>query len=111
MYNKTDDHAKKTSKLKIVHKVFIAKDRTADYQTTTGLLRILKNDANEDDVAAFLEDRNLPLEEVGRHALARRIIAAPPTEGYLTISNALQWRLQYARAIEKAGRVRGVSKL
>lgn len=29
----------------------------------------------------------------------------------LTISNALQWRLQYARVIEEAGKVDGVLKL
>ena len=32
-------------------------------------------------------------------------------QGYLTISNALQWRLQYARVIEKAGTIEGVLRL
>ena len=31
--------------------------------------------------------------------------------GYLTISNALQWRLQYRRVIEKADAVAGVARL
>jgi len=31
--------------------------------------------------------------------------------GYLTISNALQWRLQYSRVIEQAGKVEGVLRL
>jgi len=30
---------------------------------------------------------------------------------YLTISNALQWRLQYSRVIEQAGKVEGVLRL
>ncbi|MDT1878680.1 restriction endonuclease, partial [Acinetobacter baumannii] len=30
---------------------------------------------------------------------------------YLTISNALQWRLQYARVIERAGSVGGVHSI
>jgi len=34
-----------------------------------------------------------------------------PQIGYLTISNALQWRLQYARVIEQAGKVEGVLRL
>jgi hypothetical protein len=43
--------------------------------------------------------------------LAEEIIAHRPNIGYLTISNALQWRLQYGRIIEKAGTVSGVYKL
>ena len=37
----------------------------------------------------------------------------PPNLGYLTISNALQWRLQYNRAISTAikGTVEGVENL
>jgi hypothetical protein len=31
--------------------------------------------------------------------------------GYLTISNALQWRLQYRRVIDVAGKVEGVLKV
>ncbi len=30
---------------------------------------------------------------------------------YLTISNPLQWRLQYSRVIEQAGKVEGVLRL
>jgi hypothetical protein len=32
----------------------------------------------------------------------------PPALGFLTISNALQWRLQYSRVIERAGLEQGV---
>lgn len=35
----------------------------------------------------------------------------PPQRGYLTISNALQWRLQYNRVINKAGDVDGIRKV
>lgn len=51
---------------------------------------------------AFLEERNFPLDEIGREALAERILQQPPEIGYLTISNALQWRLQYSRIIQVA---------
>ena len=34
----------------------------------------------------------------------------PPAQGFLTISNALQWRLQYSRVIERAGTEEGVSR-
>jgi hypothetical protein len=36
------------------------------------------------------------------------ILRNPPVQGFLTISNALQWRLQYSRMIERAGQVEGV---
>ncbi len=35
----------------------------------------------------------------------------PPEVGYLTLSNALQWRLQYARVMEKASLVTGIERL
>lgn len=43
--------------------------------------------------------------------LAEDIINSPPNLGYLTISNALQWRLQYNRVIQKAGEVDGIWKI
>ena len=39
---------------------------------------------------------------MGRDLLADRILQNPPQLGYLTISNALQWRLQYRRIIDIA---------
>ena len=43
--------------------------------------------------------------------LAEEVLANPPDIGYLTISNALQWRLQYRRAIIEAGAVDGISRV
>lgn len=40
--------------------------------------------------------------------IADEIFANPPIQGFLTISNALQWRLQYGRVIERAGQEAGV---
>ena len=111
VYDKTDDPKSKTARLNILHTVFIEKHRTADYQMTSGLREILKNEGNEDDIVAFLLDKDLPVEEIGAHAIAREILKTPPEVGYLTISNALQWRLQYSRVIEKAGQVNGVSRI
>lgn len=85
--------------LNFQHAIFIHRDHTGDYQTTRGLLNILAEEANLEDIIAFLEDRNLPLDEIGREQLARQILQSPPEQGFLTISNALQWRLQYGRAV------------
>lgn len=74
---------------------------------------ILRRHGNKDDIIAFLEERNLPLDEIGREILADRIISQPPKQGFLTISNALQWRLQYRRIIELAnsGITEGIENL
>ena len=87
------------------------KERTGDYQTTTGLLRILENEGNEDDILAFLSERMLPVDDIQAQVLAEDILQNPPPVGYLTISNALQWRLQYTRVIGKAGDVEGVIRI
>ncbi len=87
------------------------KECTADFQTTKGLLDILEREGNKDDIIAFIIERNLPVDEIGAEQLADRIIETPPNQGYLTISNALQWRLQYGRVIQKAGTVPGISRV
>jgi len=111
VYEKKDDEARHTSNLNIVHSVFVKEDCTADFQTTTGFRRILENDGNLDDLLAFIEERNLPVDEIGAKAIAEDLLETPPKVGYLTISNALQWRLQYRRVIEKAGTVTGILRL
>jgi len=35
----------------------------------------------------------------------------PPEVGYLTVSNALQWRLQFGRALSAIGTIEGVEDL
>lgn len=111
IYEKTDDPQTSTGNLNVLHTIFVSKERTADFQTTTGLLRILDNDGNKDDIMAFLEERRLPVDEIEASAIADKILANSPEVGYLTISNALQWRLQYSRVIEKAGLVEGIERL
>ena len=111
VYEKFDDLTTQTARLDIQHAIFVEAQRTADYQTTTGLLKILENDGNIDDVIAFLYERRLPVEEIQAQQLAEEILSRPPLVGYLTISNALQWRLQYRRAIDLAGHAEGVLKI
>ena len=100
-----------TSNLNILHTIFVSVERTADFQTTSGLRRILDNEGNLDDVLAFLEERRLPVDEIGAATLANEILESPPQIGYLTVSNALQWRLQYGRVIDLAGSVPGIDRL
>ena len=111
VYDKQDDAATKTGRLEIQHTIFVQKERTADYQTTSGLRQLIENKANRDDILGFFQERMLPVDEVGVEALADEVLRSPPEFGYLTVSSALQWRLQYGRVIEQAGRVGGVLRL
>ena len=111
VYNKIDDPETQTGRLDILHTVFVDEHRTADFQTTTGMLQIIENDGNVDDLMAFMRDRNLPVDDIQALALAEEILQNPPKIGYLTISNALQRRLQYRRVIETAGEVDGILRV
>lgn len=83
---------------------------TADFQTTRGLRRlILEEEANADDVFAFLIEKNIPSDEISLLEYARWLAENPPAQGWLTISNALQWRLQYSRIV--AGGIDGVVEI
>ena len=111
VYQKTDDHVERVGNLNILHVVFVDESRTADYQTTRGIRDIIKRDGNVDDLVAFMMDRNLPIDDVVATRLAEELLESPPKIGYLTISNALQWRLQYRRVIDRAGSVDGVLRV
>ncbi len=111
VYDKSDDADSKSAHLNILHCIFVEAAYTGDYQTTRGLLEILDRQGNADDVQAFLLERNLPLDEIASRELAGAILQNRPRQGYLTISNALQWRLQYGRVIEAAGKIKGIRRL
>jgi hypothetical protein len=111
VYDKKDDRKSRTATLKINHVIFVESNRTADYQTTTGILKVLDNSGNADDLIGFMLERFLPIDEIQAQKLAEEIFKNRPSVGYLTISNALQWRLQYSRVIQQAGKVAGVSRI
>ena len=111
VYEKTDDHENKTARLNFLHAVFVEKEFTGDYQTTRGLRQIIENNGNKEDLVAFMYERNLPLDDIQANKIAEELLMKKPEQGYLTISNALQWRLQYGRVIEEAGNVRGIRRL
>lgn len=111
VYDKIDDQSDNTGRLNIKHTIFIDSSRTGDYQTTTGIIKILNNNANKDDLLALFSERMLPIDEVEANRIASELLKKKPLIGYLTISNALQWRLQYSRTIEYAGNVDGIIRV
>lgn len=106
VYNKRD--TKDTCYLEITHCTFIEAERTADYTITAQLRDMLQHNANKEDIISLLYDRNVPGDDIVYNELADEILRHPPQQGYLTISNALQWRLQYKRVISLDNSVRGV---
>ena len=97
VYEKNDNNSNKTGSLNIRHTIFVDDKKTGDFQTTSGLIKIIENDGNIDDIQ--------------KQILAEEVLYNPPEIGYLTISNALQWRLQYSRVIKKAGEIEGINKI
>lgn len=72
---------------------------------------MVKDKANVEDIVAYLNDKNIPADEITLNQFATQILKTPPIQGYLTISNALQWRLQYQRIVTLDKAVKGISKV
>ena len=70
-----------------------------------------ENKGNRDGILGYFQERLLPVDEIEAVKLADEVLRDPPHRGYLTISNALQWRLQYNRVIEQAGAIGGILRL
>jgi hypothetical protein len=107
VYDKNDEREKN---VEFVAVRFIPSRLTADSQTTRGLRRlILEEEGNADDVFAFMVEKNIPTDEPSLYEYAEDLIDSPPEQGFLTVSNALQWRLQYSRIV--TGGIDGVVEI
>lgn len=106
VYSKIDTSDSCT--LSFLNCTFIDKERTADFTTTKRIIEMLRDGANKDDIIAYFVDKNIPGDEITYDSLAEEILSKTPIQGYLTISNALQWRLQYGRVISLNNSVEGI---
>lgn len=111
VYDKTDDFKNQTAILNFVSCSFVSKERTADYTTTYRLRQMVSDKANEADIIGYLQDKNIPADDITLSEIAKHILKTPPEQGYLTISNALQWRLQYQRIVSLIEDIPGVEKI
>jgi len=111
VYDKHDDTKTKTTLLDFVSCSFVEKERTADYTTTYRLLEMVKDSANTEDIIAYMQDKNIPADEITLTNMAEQVLKNPPKVGYLTISNALQWRLQYGRIVTLKDEISGITKI
>ena len=106
VYDKKDVDG--TSKLGFQNCTFVSQERTADFTTTKRLAEMLKDGAIKEDIIAYFMDKNIPGDEITLEQLADEVLERGVIQGYLTISNALQWRLQYQRVITLSNSVDGV---
>ena len=106
VYDKKDTPT--TCTLDFKYCTFIDKSRTADFTITKRLREMVDDGANKDDIVGFLVDKYVPGDATVYSDLADEILRNKPKQGYLTISNALQWRLQYTRVISLENTVNGV---
>jgi len=111
VYDKKDDPKTTTAMLNILHTIFVEQRRTADFTMTRLIRQHLEAGCNAEDLIGLMHDKNLPIDDIEARTIAEELLNKPCEQGYLTISNALQWRLQYARVIEEAGKTDGILKL
>lgn len=111
VYDKVDDANTSAAKLDFVNCSYLDKERTADYTTTFRLREMIKDGAIKEDIIAYLNDKNIPADDITLGLIADQILIDTPKQGYLTISNALQWRLQYARVVNLTENVEGITKV
>ena len=72
---------------------------------------MINDGANIEDIIAYLNDKNIPADDIALTQIAKQILKDTPKLGYLTISNALQWRLQYGRVVALSEKVNGITKI
>ena len=63
------------------HVICVEKEQTADFQMTAGIARILAHENNPgvlDDLVAFMQDKNLPVDEIEARKIAEDILKKPP---------------------------------
>lgn len=54
---------------------------------------------------------DIPCDDVSLYKMAGEILDNPPQIGYLTISNALQWRLHYSRIVALSDNIDGIKRI
>lgn len=111
VYDKVDSSKTKTAILNFVSCSFVSKERTADYTTSLRIREMVKDEANMEDIIGYLNDTHTHADEITLKKLADKILKTPPEQGYLSILNALQWRLQYPGIVDMKQQVKGIIKI
>ncbi len=73
VYDKIDNTKSETTTLNFVSCSFVSEERTADYTTTFRLREMIKDGANEEDIVSYLNDKNIPADEITLSNIAKQI--------------------------------------
>ena len=106
VYEKTDINEKCYIDFK--HCIFLEADKTGDYNLTQILREMVASNSTENEIIEVLSNLNVPGDSETLKVLARKILVKPPKQGYLTISNAFQWRLKYNNIINISRKQEGI---
>ncbi|AWX32642.1 class I SAM-dependent methyltransferase [Methanosphaera sp. BMS] len=96
-----DSNIEDYTDLKFESCTFIKASETGDYNLTRNLIKMVENKWDADRITEYLIECKMPGNYNSLNELAHEIIENPPRQGYLTISNALQWRLKYSHVNKK----------
>ena len=96
-----DSNIEDYTDLKFESCTFIKASETGDYNLTKNLIKMVENKWDADRITEYLIKCKMPGNYNSLNELAHEIIENPPRQGYLTISNALQWRLKYSHVNKK----------
>jgi hypothetical protein len=73
-YEKKDDAKTATAVLNILHTVFVAEHRTADFTMTRLIRQHLEAGCNAEDLIGLLHDKNLPVDDIEAAKIAEELL-------------------------------------
>lgn len=113
VYDKSDNDVEKKAYIEWKDCIFIEKEHTADYTLTKELIEAKQLECSLDDIVDILKSKNIKGEESTLRTIANEILEKDIEQGEITVSNALQWRLNYGRIVkyDKDNNGKGVNKL
>lgn len=106
MYNKVDTSER--CNLTFANCIFIEAAHTADYAMTQALIAMKEAGADVTAIANYLSEKFEIGDEEDYLQLAQEVLDKELLQGYLTISDALQWRLSYRRVISVEKGLEGI---
>lgn len=106
VYEKHDNGV--TSRLEFKNCTFIPSDRTADYTLTKQINELKARGTTFEEVRDLLVRKGIPGGDAILDTLTEQVLDSDVKQGYITISNALQWRLDYGRVVNLHGTERAV---
>lgn len=125
VYKKTDNNTSRTAHLEWKDCIFVEAKNTADYSVTEAINNMLQESKDSEyemkiaELTEILASKNVPGDNLALRTLSIEVLKTAENnggflhQGQITISNALQWRMNYGRVVgySSGGENKGVKKL